>query len=78
MWGVAVWGLILQPLFQGRLKIDLYNITALVSVPAGLLPRHLKPIAGTPKKRAKRSHNGLYKSGMRTNIPRNLHEHSSN
>ena len=77
MWGVGIWGIIVQPLFQGRLEIDLLAILVIVWFPAVLLLRFLKTPSWPPTNGAKKSHNGQYRGGMRKNPPRNLHDHSS-
>ena len=78
IWGVGIWGIIVQPLFQGRLEIGLLAILVIVWFPAALLLRFLKNPSWPPTNGSRKSHNGQYTGGMRKKAPRNLHYHSSN
>lgn len=78
MWGVGIWGIIVQPLFQGRLEIDLLAIFVIVWFPAVLLLRFLKKPSWQPTNGSKKSHNGHYRGGMRSRPPNNRNHDSSN
>ena len=78
IWGVGIWGIIVQPLFQGSVEIELVDILVIVWFPAALLLRFLKNPSWPPTNGSRKSHNGQYTGGMRKKAPRNLHYHSSN
>ena len=77
IWGVTIWGLIVQPLFEGRLEIDLGTIFVIGWLPAGLLLRFLKTTGWVTTNGPPKSNNGQYRGAMWQRPPKNVH-HSKN
>ena len=73
IWGVTIWGLIVQPLFEGRLEIDLGTIFVIGWLPAGLLLRFLRTPRRPPTNGSTKPHNGQYRGGMWRRPPKNVH-----
>jgi len=73
IWGVTIWGLIVQPLFEGRLEIDLGTIFVIGWLPAGLLLRFLKTTGWVTTNGPPKSNNGQYRGGMWRRPPKNVH-----
>ena len=73
IWGVTIWGLIVQPLFEGRLQIDLGTIFVIGWLPAGWLLRFLRTPRRPPTNGSTKPHNGQYRGGMWRRPPKNVH-----
>ncbi len=77
IWGVAIWALIVRPLLEGRLEIDLFDILVVGWFPAGLLLRFLKTTGWVTTNGPPKSNNGQYRGAMWQRPPKNVH-HSKN
>ena len=73
MWGVSIWGLIVQPWFEGRLAIDLGTIFVIGWLPAGLLLRFFRTPRRPPTNGSTKPHNGQYRGAMWKRPPKNVH-----